>query len=134
MEALDHLGDEVRVAGRIHDRDLVLAVLERPDREAQGLVALLLLGLVVEMRGPVVDAAQARMAPARKRTCSASVVLPAPAWPASTTERMCGEVVALDGHRSRYLVLSRGRGVAKTAPCGGDVRMRAPTDETLWLR
>jgi hypothetical protein len=30
------------------------------------------------------------MAPARKRSCSASVVLPEPAWPARTTLRRCG--------------------------------------------
>ena len=35
VEALDHLGHEVGVAGRVDEGDLVLAVLERGDRQAQ---------------------------------------------------------------------------------------------------
>ena len=88
VEALDHLGDEVRVAGRVDDRDLVLAVLERADGEAQRAVLLLLLGLVVEVRGAVVDPAQPRDRAGAKQHLLRSVVFPLPAWPASTTLRM----------------------------------------------
>ena len=62
-EALDHVGDEVRVAGRVDERDPRPVVLERPDREAQRLAPLLLLGLEVEVGRPVVDLAQARDRP-----------------------------------------------------------------------
>ena len=88
VEALDHLGDEVRVAGRVDDRDLVLAVLERPDREAQRLVALLLLGLEVEVRRPVVDPAQPGDRAGPEQDLLGQRRLAAPAWPASTTLRM----------------------------------------------
>jgi hypothetical protein len=57
-EPADDLGDEVRVAGRVDERDPGLVVLERGDREAQRLLALLLLGLVVEVGAPVVDLAE----------------------------------------------------------------------------
>ena len=59
-EALDDLGDEVRVAGRVDERDPRPVALERPDREAQRLAPLLLLGLEVEVGRPVVDAAEPR--------------------------------------------------------------------------
>ena len=59
-EAGDDLGHEVRVAGRVDERDPGLVVLERRDREAQRLLALLLLGLVVEVGRAVVDAAEPR--------------------------------------------------------------------------
>ena len=59
-EALDHVGDEVRVAGRVDQRDPGPVRLERPDREAQRLAPLLLLGLEVEVGRPVVDATEAR--------------------------------------------------------------------------
>ncbi len=59
-EAGDHLGDEVRVAGRVDERDPRRVVLERRDREAQRLLALLLLGLVVEVGRAVVDATETR--------------------------------------------------------------------------
>ena len=104
VEALDHLGREVRVAGRVDDRDLVLAVLERPDRQAQRLVPLLLLGLVVEMRRPVVHPAQAgdRAGPEedlfRERRLAGSGVA------REHDGADVGEVVALDGHRAQYLV------------------------------
>ena len=110
MEALDHLGREVRVAGRVDDRDLVLAVLERPDRQAQRLVPLLLLGLVVEVGRPVVDPAQAgdRAGPEedlfRERRLAGSGVA------REHDGADVGEVVALDGHRARYLVVTRNQG------------------------
>ena len=59
-EAGDHLGDEVRVAGRVDERDPGRLVLERRDGEAQRLLALLLLGLVVEVGRAVVDATETR--------------------------------------------------------------------------
>ena len=58
-EALDDVGDEVRVAGRVDQGDPGPVVLERPDREAQRFLALLLLGFEVEVGGPVIDLAQA---------------------------------------------------------------------------
>ena len=134
VEALDHLGDEVRVAGRVDDRDLVLAVLERPDREAQRLVALLLLGLVVEVGRAVVDPAQAgdRAGPEedllRERRLAGSGVA------REHDGADVGEVVALDGHRARYLVRDSGsRGREDGAGRGGR-EVRAPVDETLWVR
>ena len=57
-EALDDLGHEVRVAGRVDERDPRRVVLERRDGEAERLAALLLLGLVVEVGRPVVDLAE----------------------------------------------------------------------------
>ncbi len=48
-EPLDDLGDEIRVAGHVDQRDPRPVVLEGADREAQRLAPLLLLGLEVEM-------------------------------------------------------------------------------------
>ena len=59
-EALDHVGDEVRVARRVDERDARPVVLERPDREAQRLAPLLLLGLEIEVGRAIVDLAQPR--------------------------------------------------------------------------
>ena len=59
-EALDDVGHEVGIAGRVDERDPRPVVLERPDREAQRLAPLLLLGLEIEVRGPVVDAPEPR--------------------------------------------------------------------------
>ena len=90
-EALDHVGHEVRVAGRVDERDPGPVVLERPDRQAQRLAPLLLLGLEVQVgacRRPRVPSRG--IAPALNSSCSASVVLPAPAWPARTTLRRWG--------------------------------------------
>ena len=58
-EAGDDLGHEVRVARGVDERDPRRVVLERGNGEAQRLLALLLLGLVVEMGGSVVDPAEA---------------------------------------------------------------------------
>ena len=62
-EALDDVGDEVRVAGRVDQRDPRAVRLERADREAQRLAPLLLLGLEVEMGRPVVDLARVAGSP-----------------------------------------------------------------------
>ena len=59
-EALDHVGHEVRVAGRVDERDPRPVVLERADRQAQRFVALLLLGLEIEVGGPVIDPPESR--------------------------------------------------------------------------
>ena len=58
LEAGDHLGDEVEVARRVEDGDPRPVGLERRHREAERLPPLLLLGLEVEVRGPVIDLAQ----------------------------------------------------------------------------
>ena len=60
VEALDDLGHEVRVAGRVDQRDPRPVLLERRDGQAQRRAALLLLRLVVEVGGPVVHPAQPR--------------------------------------------------------------------------
>ncbi len=62
-EALDDVGHEVRVAGRVDERDPRPVVLERADREAQRLLALLLLGLEVEVGGAIVHASESRDGP-----------------------------------------------------------------------
>ncbi len=59
-ERLDHIGLEVGVAGRVDERDPRAVRLERPDRQVDALLALLLIRVVVERRGPGIDAAQAR--------------------------------------------------------------------------
>ena len=59
VEALDDLADEVRVAGGVDEGDPRAVVLEGGDRQAERLVPLLLLGLVVEVGRPVVDPAKA---------------------------------------------------------------------------
>ena len=96
LEARDDLGDEVEVARRVEDRDPRPVGLERRDREAERLPSLLLLGLEIEMGGAVIDPAEPRpTAPDLKRSCSPSVVLPAPAWPARTTLRRWGRSTLL---------------------------------------
>ena len=103
VEALDHLGHEVRVAGRVDERDLVLAVLERADREAQRAVLLLLLGLVVEVRGAVVDPAEPRDRAGSKEHLLRQGGLAAPGVAGEHDAPDVGEVVALQRHRARFL-------------------------------
>jgi hypothetical protein len=59
LEAGDDLRDEVEVAGGVDDRDPGAIRLERRDGQAQGLAALLLLGLEVEVGAAVIDLADA---------------------------------------------------------------------------
>ena len=59
-EPFDHVRDEVRIAGRVDQRDPRPVCLERPDGQAQRRLALLLLGLEVEMGGAVIHPPQAR--------------------------------------------------------------------------
>ncbi len=103
VEAFDHLGHEIRVAGRVDDRDLVLAVLEGADREAQRPVLLLLLGLVVEVRGAIVHAAQARDRAGSKEHLLRKGRLAAPGMAGEHDAPDVGEVVALQRHRARFL-------------------------------
>jgi hypothetical protein len=110
VEALDHLGREVRVARRVDDGDLVLAVLERADREAERLVALLLLGLVVEVGGPVVHPALARDRAGTKEDLFRERRLAATGVAREHDGADVGEVVALDRHRALYLVVTRIQG------------------------
>ena len=58
LEAGDHLGDEVEVAGRVQERDARPVGLERRHREAERLAPLLLLGLEVEVGRAVIDLAE----------------------------------------------------------------------------
>ena len=87
----DDLGREVRVAGRVDDRDEVALVVERGDARARATCA----ASAPRARSPgVVVPSSTRpcreMVPVRNRSASASVVLPAPAWPARTTLRRWG--------------------------------------------
>jgi hypothetical protein len=54
----EHVADEVGVARRVDQVDLVALPLERRDRQRQRQAALLLLGLVVADSGPVLDATE----------------------------------------------------------------------------
>jgi hypothetical protein len=103
MEPLDHLGHEVRVAGRVDERDLVLAVLERPDREAQRPVLLLLLGLVVQVRRAVVDLAQPRDRPGAEQDLLREGGLAGAGVAGEHDAPDVGEVVALQRHRAQFL-------------------------------
>ena len=118
-EAGDHLGDEVGVARRVDDRDPRAVGLERRDRQAQRLLALLLLGLEIEVGRPVVDLAERGTAPDLNRSCSPSVVLPAPAWPARTTLRRWGRSTLFIVIGSTVLLRLRGgcrRGLGARGP------------------
>jgi hypothetical protein len=103
VKPLDHLGDEVGVAGGVDDRDLVLTVLEGADGEAQRLVPLLLLGLVIEMGGPVVHAAEARDRPGSKQHLLRQRRLAAAGVTGQHDAADVGEIVALQRHRARFL-------------------------------
>lgn len=113
-ETLDDLGREVRVAGRVDQRDAGAVRLERADRQAEQFPALLLLGFEVEVGRPVVHPTEPRIAPALNKSCSASVVLPEPTWPARTTLRRWGRstlfiVIGLDGPPGRGVGPGDGR-------------------------
>ena len=131
VEALDHLGHEVRVAGRVDDRDLVLAVLERADGEAQRAVLLLLLGLVVEVRGAVVDPAQPRDRAGAEQHLLRQRRLAAAGMAGEHDAPDVGEVVALQRHRARFLsVGGRPAGfpaAGGTVAQGGRLAMRDPS-------
>ena len=58
VEALDHLGHEVGVAGRVDERDPVPSCSNVATARLSDSRALLLLGLEVEVRGAVVDLAE----------------------------------------------------------------------------
>ena len=103
VEALDHLGHEVRVARRVDDGDLVLAVLERADGEAQRAMLLLLLGLVVQVRRAVVNPAEARDRAGSKEHLLRQGGLAAPGMPREHDAADVGGVVALQRHRARFL-------------------------------
>ena len=137
VEPLDHLGDEVRVARRVDDGDLVLAVLERPDREAQRAVLLLLLGLVVEVRRPVVDLPHPRDRAGAEQHLLGQRRLPAPGMAGEHDAADVGEVVALQRHRARFLSVC-GRPAGSPAASGkvaqgGRLAMRA-THPTMGAR
>ena len=68
---VDRVVDEVRIARGIEDVDLVSVVLQPGQARTDGATALVLLGLEVEQRGPVVDPTQAigRTAQEKHRFC-----------------------------------------------------------------
>ncbi len=88
----------------------MLAVLERADREAERLVALLLLGLVVEVGGPVVHPALARDRAGTKEDLFRERRLAATGVAREHDGADVGEVVAFDRHRAQYLVVTRIQG------------------------
>ena len=100
-EALDHVGDEVRVAGRVDQRDPGPVRLERPDREAQRLAPLLLLGLEVEVRRSVVDATEARDGAGSKEELFRERRLAGASVTGQDDAPKVGQVNALHRHRLR---------------------------------
>ena len=98
-DALDDLGDEVRVAGRVDEGHPRAIVVERGDREAQGLVALLLLGLEVERARAVVDAAEARGRAGPEKESFGERRLAAAGVPGQDDAPKVREVNALRRHR-----------------------------------
>ena len=99
-DALDDLGDEVGIAGRVDQGDARAVVVEGGDREAQRLVPLLLLGLVVERARAVIDPAEAGGgARSGRGAASASVVLPTAGVAGQDDAPKVGQVNALRRHR-----------------------------------
>ena len=122
-EALDDVGDEVRVAGRVEQRDPRPVRLEGPDREAQRLLALLLLGLEVEMGRPVVDAAEPGDRPGLEQQLLGERRLAGAGVAGQDDAPKVGEIDALHRHRLRRSFLLRGeRDVRVERRCGGGVR------------
>ncbi len=103
VEPLDQLRDEVGVAGGVDERHLVLAVLERADGQRQRPVLLLLLGLEVEVRGPVVDPAQSGDGASPEHDLLRKGRLAAPGVAGEHDAADVGKVVALQRHRARFL-------------------------------
>ena len=100
-EALDDVGDEVRVAGRVDQRDPRAVALERADREAQRLAPLLLLGLEVEVGGAVVDAPEPRDRPGPEQELLRERRLAGAGVAGQDDAPKVGEVDALHRHRVR---------------------------------
>ena len=107
-EALDHVGDEVRVAGRVEQRDPRPVRLERADREAERLAPLLLLGLEIEVGRPVVDPTQPRDRPALEQQLLAERRLAGSRVAGQDDAPKVGEVDALHRHRLRRSFLLLG--------------------------
>ena len=98
LEAGDHLGDEVEVARRVDDRHARAVGLERRDREAQGLAALLLLGLEVEVGGAILDLADAADRAGLEQELLTERRLAGACVAGEDDAPNVGEVDALDGH------------------------------------
>ena len=126
------LGEEVRVAGRVDKRDAGAVVLERPDREAQRLVALLLLGLEVEMGGPVIDLAQPRDRPGLEHELLGERRLAGARVAGQDDAPKVGEVDALHRHGFVGPQSCRRRRVGRAGgPGGGWMRDRRGTVAVL---
>ena len=106
-EALDDLGYEVGVAGRVDEGDPGRLVLERRDGQAQRLAALLLLGLVVEMGRSVVDLAEALDRAGAEEEVLGEGRLAAAGVPRQDDAPEMGGVDVLHRHRRSYLTNSR---------------------------
>ena len=100
-EPLDHVGDEVRVAGRVDERDPGALVLERPDRQAERLAALLLLGLEVQVRAAVVHPAEPRDGAGLEQQLLRERRLAAAGVAGQDDASEVGQVDALHRHRAR---------------------------------
>ena len=98
-EALDHVGDEVRVAGRVDQGDPRPVVLERPDGEAQRLAPLLLLGLEIEVGRPVIDLAESGDRPGLEQQLLGERRLAAAGVAGQDDASEVGQVDALHRHR-----------------------------------
>ncbi len=100
-EPFDDLGDEVRIAGRIDQRDPGLVTFERTHRETQGLSPLLLLGLEVQVGGPVVDPTEPRDGPGLEHELFGERGLARTDVAGQHDAAKVGEVDALHRHRAR---------------------------------
>jgi hypothetical protein len=118
VEARHHLGREVEVARSVDDRDPGPVRLERRDREAQRLAALLLLGLEVEMGAAVLDLADAPDGAGSKEELLAERRLAGTRVTGQDDAPEVGQVDALHGHWGSILVQRRvfGRGPAILVP------------------
>ena len=99
------LGDEVRVAGRVDQRDPRPVALERPDREAQRLAPLLLLGLEVEVGRAVIDPTQSRDGPGLEHELLRQRRLARADMAREDDAAKVGEVDALHRHRGSTVLL-----------------------------
>jgi hypothetical protein len=102
-EALDHVRDEVGIAGGVDERDPGPVVLERADREAQRLPALLLLGVVVEVGRAVVDAPEPRDRPGAEEQLLGERRLAGAGVAGQDDASQVGQVDALHRHRATIL-------------------------------
>ena len=104
LDAANDLGDEVRVAGRVDEVDLLPFPLDRQEREVQAELSLVLV-LVVVADGVLRPGSVPRrvVPPLSNRAASASIVLPTLPCPTRTTFRMSSVAYTfIDGNLHSY--------------------------------